>query len=70
MLWQPLVKITNRLWYKLLYIVIFQRKDNKEGELNIHTDINISNRMKLWFKILINSECTYTEINKQLVKEE
>ena len=44
---QSFIRGLEQVWYKLLYIVIFQRKDNKEEELNIHTDINISNKKKL-----------------------
>ena len=35
----------------------------------MHTNMKTSNRKKLQLKTLINSECTHTEINKQLVKE-
>jgi len=49
--------------------VISQRKDNKKRELNVHTNI-ISNRKKLQLKILDDSRCIHTGINKQLVKEE
>ena len=33
-------------------------------------NVKISNRNKLQFKVLVNLECTHTEINKQLVKGE
>jgi len=36
----------------------------------VQTNIKISNRKKLWLQALVDSECTHTEINKQLVKEE
>ena len=49
--------------------VISQRRDNKKRELNVHTNI-ISNRKKLQLKILDDSRCIHTGINKQLVKEE
>jgi len=32
-------------------------------------NIKISNGKELWLKALVDSECTYTRINKQLVKE-
>jgi len=31
--------------------------------------MKISNRKKLWLKALVDSGCTHTEIDKQLVKE-
>jgi len=33
----------------------------------MYTNIKISNRKKLWLKILVDSRCTYTGINEQLV---
>ena len=36
----------------------------------MHTNIKTSNEKKLWLKTLVDSECTYTGINKQLVEEE
>jgi len=36
----------------------------------VQTNIKISNRKKLWLQALVDSECTHTKINKQLVKEE
>ena len=50
--------------------IILHWKYNKERELNIYTNVKISNRKKLQFKILVDSGCTYTRINKQLIKEE
>ena len=50
--------------------VISQRRDNKKRELNVHTNVIISNRKKLQLKILDDSRCIDTGINKQLVKEE
>ena len=40
------------------------------GKLNIQTNIKTTNRKKLQLQVLVNLRCTYTEINKQLVKEE
>jgi len=34
------------------------------------TNVKTSNRKKLQLKVLVNSECIHTGINKQLVKEE
>jgi len=36
----------------------------------VYTNIKIANRKKLQLKILVDSEYTYTRINKQLVKIE
>ena len=36
----------------------------------MHTNIKTKNRKELQLQALVDSECTYTEINKQLVKEE
>ena len=36
----------------------------------MYTNVKTSNRKKLQLKVLVNSECIHTEINKQLVKEE
>ena len=34
------------------------------------TNVKTSNRIKLQLKILVDSDCTHMEINKQLVKKE
>jgi len=34
------------------------------------TNVKISNRKELWLKALVDSICTHTGINKQLVKKE
>ena len=54
---------------KSLYIVIFQRRDKKERGLNVYTNKDIKQK-KLQFKILVNLECIYIGIEKQLVREE
>ena len=36
----------------------------------MYTNVKISNRRKLWLKALVDSGCTHTGIDKQLVKEE
>jgi len=36
----------------------------------MHTNIKTKNRKELQLQALVDSECTHTEINKQLVKEE
>jgi len=35
----------------------------------MHTDVKTKNGKKLKVKALVDSKCTYTEINKQLVKD-
>ena len=43
---------------------------HKARELNIQTNIKTKTGKKLWLQALVNSSCTHTGINKQLVKEE
>ena len=38
-------------------------------ELNVQANIKTENRKKLKVKALVDSECTYTEIDEQLVKD-
>jgi len=35
----------------------------------MQTNIKISNGKELWLKVLVDLECIYTRINKQLIKE-
>jgi len=44
--------------------------NNKESELNVQTNIKTKDGKKLQLQTLVDLECTYTGINKQLVKEE
>ena len=44
--------------------------NNKERKLNIQTNIKTKNGKELWLQALVDSGCTHTGINKQLVKEE
>jgi len=39
-------------------------------ELNVQTNIKTKTRKELQLQALVDSGCTQTEINKQLVKEE
>ena len=50
--------------------VILNQRNNKARELNIQTNIKTKTRKKLWLQVLVNSGCTHTGINKQLVKKE
>ena len=52
-------------WY-----VILNQQNNKARELNVYTNIKTKNRKELQLQVLVDSGCTYTKINKQLVKEE
>ena len=36
----------------------------------MQTKVKTQNKKELWLQALVNSECTHTRINKQLVKEE
>ena len=36
----------------------------------MQTNIKTKNRKKLWLQVLVDSRCTYTGIDKHLVKEE
>jgi len=42
----------------------------RHSTINFYIYIKTSNRKKFWLKILVDSEYTYIEIEKQLVKEE
>jgi len=52
-------------WY-----VIPNQRNNKARELNVQTNIKTKTEKELWLQALVDSSCTHTEINKQLVKEE
>ena len=49
--------------------VIPQKRNNKEIKFNVYTNVKILNWKELWPKVLVNLECTYMCIDKQLVKE-
>jgi len=50
--------------------VIPNQRNNKVRELNMHTNIKTKNGKELQLQTLVDSGCTHTRINKQLVKEE
>jgi len=50
--------------------IIPNQWNNKERELNVQTNIKTKNRKKLQLYALVDSGCSHTGINKQLVKEE
>ena len=49
--------------------VIPHWQDNFEKELNVWANVKMKNRKQLKVKALIDSEYTYTGIDKQLVKD-
>ena len=51
------------------YIIPNCRTSEGKKELNMQADIKTKNGKKLKVKALVDSGCTYTEINKQLVKD-
>ena len=65
MIWQTFVhnKSQNR------YVTLNQR-NNKERELNMQTNIKTKNRKELRLQALVDSGCTHTGIDEQLVKKE
>lgn len=60
---------SQRMRTKML-ICYSQQRDNKQRELNIHTDMKTLNRKEPQLKALVNSKYIHTSIDKQLVKEE
>ena len=50
--------------------MLFHNKEIIKREKLMCTNVKISNEKKLQLKALVNLECTYTAINKQLVKKE
>jgi len=50
--------------------VIPNQRNNKARKLNIHTNIKTNNGKELWLQALVDSKCTHTRIDKQLVKKE
>ena len=51
-------------WY-----VILNRQNNKVRELNMYTNVKTKNRKEIQLQVVVDSECTHTGIDKQLVKE-
>ena len=50
------------------YVIPNCQSSNGKRELNVQANIKTKNRKKLEVKALVNSGCTHTGINKQLVK--
>jgi len=51
------------------YIIPNRRSSNGKQELNMQANIKTKNRKKLEVKALVDSGCTHTEIDEQLVKD-
>ena len=51
------------------YIIPNRRTSSGKKELNVQADIKTKNGKQLKVKALVNSECTHTGIDEQLVKE-
>ena len=51
------------------YIIPNRRSSKGKRELNMQAEVKTNNRKKLKVKTLVDSRCTHTGINKQLVKE-
>ena len=51
------------------YIIPNHWTSEGKKELNVQANVKMKNGKKLKVKALVNSRCTYTEINKQLVKD-
>jgi len=49
--------------------IIPNQQSNAEKELNMQANIKTKNGKNLKVKVLVNSGCTHTGIDKQLVKE-
>ena len=65
MIWQIFVHNKSQNWY-----VIPNQRNNKERELNMQTNIKTKNGKELQLQALVDSGCTHTKINEQLVKKE
>ena len=68
-------RIKNRVLEKISLVnsqnkyIISNWQSNAEKELNMWVNVKTKNGKNLKVKTLVNSECTYTGINKQLVKD-
>jgi len=50
------------------YIILNCRNSKEKWELNVQADIKTKNGKKIKMKTLVDSGCTYTGIDEQLVK--
>ena len=51
------------------YVIPNHRTSKGKRELNVQAEVKIKNGKKLKVKVLVNSRCTHTGINEQLVKD-
>ena len=51
------------------YIILNHQTSERKRKLNMQAKVKIKNRKNLKVKALVDSECTHTEIDKQLVKD-
>ena len=51
------------------YIIPNCRSSEGKRELNVQADVKTKNSKKLKVKVLVDSRCTYTRIDEQLVKD-
>ena len=51
------------------YIIPNRQTSKRKKELNMQANIKMKNGKRLKVKALVDSSCTYTEINEQLIKD-
>jgi len=51
------------------HIILNYQNSEEKQELNVQVDVKTKNGKKLKVKTLVDSKCTYTGINEQLVKD-
>jgi len=51
------------------YIILNRRSSKGKQELNVQANVKTKNGKKLKVKALVDSRCTHTGIDKQLVKD-
>ena len=51
------------------YVIPNHRMSKNKRELNVQAKVKTKNGKNLKVKALVDSRCTYTRINKQLVKD-
>jgi len=51
------------------YIILNRRSSKGKQELNVQANVKTKNGKKLKVKALVDSRCTHTRIDKQLVKD-
>jgi len=51
------------------YVILNRQTSKEKRELNVQAEVKTKNRKKLKVKVLVNSGCTHTGIDEQLVKD-